>query len=112
KPLTGTNVVPALNLTTVPGGHVTVTVGPDPDGDGALTAPTHDLAYTGTLFRASGYVRLVIGDFVSFAGQLAFEKGSTITGMKLSDGTAAGDLTALKLSATGVNIFAGTGGPY
>ena len=66
----------------------------------------------GRIFSASGYVTLNISDFVFIAGQFAFTKGTRITGMTLAGGGAAGDLDALTVSATNVNIFAGIGGPY
>ena len=57
---------------------------------------------------------LQIGEFVFVAGRIGFSKGTRVTGMKLADrtGTAAGDLDLITVTATGVNIFVGIGGPY
>ncbi len=57
---------------------------------------------------------LQISEFVFVAGQIGFSKGTRVTGMKLADqtGTAAGDLDLITVTATGVNIFVGIGGPY
>ena len=62
---------------------------------------------------------LQISEFVFVAGRIGFSKGTRVTGMKLADqtgtgqpGTAAGDLDLITVTATGVNIFVGIGGPY
>ncbi|HET6548786.1 MAG TPA: calcium-binding protein, partial [Solirubrobacter sp.] len=103
-PVTSGAVVPALDLTTAPGGMLAVPTG--------IGTPDVELTTNGRLFSASGYVTLQISEFVFVAGTFAFTEGATITGMTVAGGAAAGDLTALTVSATNVNIFAGIGGPY
>ena len=102
SPVVANQTLPALNLTTAPGGKITVATGP---------ASSQDLAFTGRILKASGYVTLKIDEFVFLAGKLGFER-STVSGMTVFGGGAAGDLTVIKVSAENVNIFAGIGGPY
>jgi hypothetical protein len=74
------------------------------------TGPSSSMAlnFAGTLFRASGSIKIEIGGFVYLEGSVAFEKGTTLTAVPLSDGTTV-NLTALKIGASNVNAFVGTG---
>ena len=59
---------------------------------GGLVVPTGPsssvtLNFTGSIFSASGSLSLSIGSFVYVSGDVAFEKGATITGAHLSDGS-------------------------
>ena len=88
---------PALNLSLNP---ISVPTGPS----------SHvDLAFTGGLFSATGTLKLSIGSFVYLEGTVTVNKGGTLTGAKLSDGTTAPSLDKLTIGATGVNVFVGVG---
>ena len=67
------------------------------------------LDFAGTVFRASGFVTLNIGEFVHFEGNLAFEKGETYTG-RVIGATTDQTFTVLKIGASNVNLFAGVNG--
>ena len=84
-----------------------------PSGLRVDTGPSShvDLKMQHSVLRAFGDITLTIGQFVYVSGSFSFEKGSTITGALLSDGTTA-DLSVLKIGATGVKAFVGLGGPY
>ncbi|MHB1244367.1 MAG: hypothetical protein ACYC1P_13355, partial [Gaiellaceae bacterium] len=109
-PLLAGGPAPAVNFTLLPGGGMDVRTGPDPDGDGPTAAPSVKLAFAGTLFQASGFITLTIGEFVHLSGTVAFQKGARFTAA-LTQGP--GELVeAMKIGASNVNIFVGTGGPY
>jgi hypothetical protein len=103
---------PVINFGALPGGGLDVATGPDPDGSGPGMAPTRRLAFTGPVVRASGTLTLRIDEFVFLTGSAAFEQGATLTNVRLSDGTTAPSLTTLRVGASDVFAFVGTGGPY
>jgi hypothetical protein len=98
-------VARAVNFKLIsPDSNLPIRAGPNP-------ADQVVLDYSGTLFRAAGFVKLTIGEFVSFSGNLAFEKGETVTG-RVNGATADQTFTVLKIGASNVNVFVGMGGPY
>ena len=95
----------ALDLSDTP---LTVVVGP-PDDEGE--EPTIELDYAGRLLRASASVELIFGGFVAVSGNFVFEQGEVLQDQALDNGETA-DLAVMKIGASDVYVFLGTGGPY
>ena len=95
----------ALDLSDTP---LTVVVGP-PDDEGE--EPTIELDYAGRLLRASASVELIFGGFVAVSGNFVFEQGEVLQDQALDNGETV-DLAVMKIGASDVYVFLGTGGPY
>jgi len=96
----------AANTTVVDFGAAPLDVKTGPEADDFIT-----LGFSTKLLRVEGFITLTISEFVHVSGALAFEKGEELNSVTLSDGSQA-NLNFLKIGASNVNAFVGTGGPY
>ncbi|HMJ89761.1 MAG TPA: hypothetical protein VK530_08085, partial [Candidatus Acidoferrum sp.] len=106
-PATPTLNDPVVNFATSFGGGLDVLTGPDLDGDGE---PSVTLDFTGNTLKAFGAVTIIVDGFVWLSGQFAFEKGGEPVTVTLSNGTTK-QVNVLKIGASDVNVFVGTGDP-
>src|SRR5207248_7238726 len=63
-----------------------------------------------TLLNASGQVAISIGKFFYLSGAVTFQR-STIADVRLAGATSGQAMTAMTISASGVDAFAGINGP-
>ena len=117
KPTAPVGFVPqAIDFSAMAGGGLPIQVGPDPDGPGGDPAPVVKIDFDAKTFRASGTFTLAIGEFVYVTGNAAFEKVNPTSMTAVNPVPSAPATTVnvegMKIGASGVNIFLGTGGPY
>ena len=112
-PPPGTGPPVAVNFDTSFGTTgLVVPTGPESELTLGGTADAPDNIFNGPIIRASGFVTISISEFVHISGKFAFEKGPTVSNVKLSDGNTIASASVLKIGADDINIFVGTGGPY
>ena len=70
------------------------------------------LDFAGPVLSVSGYVTMVLDQYVFAAGNFAFEKGDVQTVTLSDDPNHKTSVSLLTVGASNVNIFVGTGGPY
>ncbi|MFM9068266.1 MAG: hypothetical protein ACKOUR_13155, partial [Planctomycetota bacterium] len=96
-------VIPVIDFTKLSGGKLTVSTGP---------SSSVDIGFTDRLLRATGLMTLSIQQYIYVSGNFAFEKGTDLTNVKLTDNSTIERASLLKVGASNVYAFAGVGGPY
>ncbi|MGB0600498.1 MAG: hypothetical protein ACPGLY_27795, partial [Rubripirellula sp.] len=62
--------------------------------------------------NAEGFLNLGLSEYVHVSGNFAIEKASTPISVTLADTSTVNDVSLLKIGASNVNAFVGSGGPY
>ncbi|MCX8497180.1 MAG: hypothetical protein ORN51_13450, partial [Akkermansiaceae bacterium] len=70
------------------------------------------LGFETKVLSVSGFVNLGISEFVYVSGNFAFEKAGGPISVTLDDGSGVSGVSILKIGASQVNAFVGSGGPY
>ncbi|MDA1016718.1 MAG: hypothetical protein O3A00_19955, partial [Planctomycetota bacterium] len=88
----------------------------DASGLKVRTGPGADdstiIGFDDDTLEVTGYVSLSISEFVHASGKFAFEKSGSPQTVTLVDETQVDDVSILKIGASDVNVFVGSGGPY